>query len=288
MILSMTSFARHEQIENFGTVTWELRSVNHRYLEPTFKMPDIGRACEPLLRETLRNTITRGKIECMMRFDKNEQSDAGMKINKSLVRELITANDTISQLMSSAQDEFASTFLQWPGVIETAGIDKDALHKAINTGFKQALKALITHRASEGEALKAMIERRLNGIDHTVEIVKPLIPKAIKQQRQKLLDRFKEMSITVDQDRIETELVMLANKVDVDEELDRLVAHVQEVKNVISQGSPCGRKLDFLMQELNREANTLGSKSILSKTSQASVELKVLIEQMREQVQNIE
>lgn len=288
MILSMTSFARHEQVEDFGTITWELRSVNHRYLEPTFKMPEMGRACEPLLREILRKTVTRGKVECMMRFEKNMQSDTSLQINEDYVRGLIKANDAISQLMPNAQHEFASTFLQWPGVLETAGIDKNALQTAIQLGFKQALKELLAHRASEGSALEAMLQTRLHGIDDTVELVKPLIPQAIQQQRQKLLDRFEEMSINVDQDRIETELVMLANKIDVDEELDRLVAHVSEVKSVLSKGSPCGRKLDFLMQELNREANTLGSKSILSKTSQASVELKVLIEQMREQVQNIE
>ncbi|MCK5880463.1 MAG: YicC family protein [Sinobacterium sp.] len=288
MILSMTSFARHEQIEDFGTIIWELRSVNHRYLEPTFKMPEMARACEPLLRETLRTTITRGKVECMMRLEKNAQCQSGLQINQSLVNELIKANQAISQLMPNAQDEFPSTYLQWPGVIETAGIDKDVLQQAISSGFKQALKELIAHRANEGRALQNMLETRLTGIDATVELVKPLIPEAIKHQRQKLFDRFEEMAIAVDQDRIETELVILANKIDVDEELDRLVAHVTEVKSVLSKGSPCGRKLDFLMQELNREANTLGSKSILSKTSQASVELKVLIEQMREQVQNIE
>ena len=288
MILSMTSFARTEQVEDFGTLTWELRSVNHRYLEPTFKMPEITRTCEPILRDTLRKALTRGKVECSLRFEKSLQNTGSLQINEPLVRELIKANQSIGKLMPNTQNEFASTFLQWPGVIETAGIDKDKLNQAITSSFNTALKALIKQRASEGNSLKIMIETRLSSIDKTVAIVKPLIPQAIQHQRQKLLDRFAELSLNVDQDRIETELIMLANKIDVDEELDRLEAHVKEVNNVLSKGSPCGRKLDFLMQELNREANTLGSKSILSKTSQASIDLKVLIEQMREQVQNIE
>jgi uncharacterized protein (TIGR00255 family) len=288
MILSMTAFARHEQVETFGTIIWELRSVNHRYLEPSFKMPEISRAFEPALREQLRQSISRGKIECMMRFEKNAGIQSGLQINQGLACELIKANNAIAALMPDSQSEYASTFLQWPGVIESAGMDQTAFSKAVQEAFQKALKALIEHRKNEGQALKTVLETRLKKIDAASTIIEPLIPKAIEHQKQKLRDRFKEMNINIDQDRIETELVIMANKIDVDEELDRLNAHVSEVNKVLDAGSPCGRKLDFLMQELNREANTLGSKSILSKTSQAAIELKVLIEQMREQVQNIE
>ena len=288
MILSMTSFARHEHSEEFGTLTWELRSVNHRYLEPTFKMPEITRSAEPQLREILRKTISRGKIECGLRFVKAEGQDESLSVNQELLAQLIKANQGIADHMGSAQTEFASTFLQWPGVLETANIDKEALNDAIYQSFKDALKQLIGHREREGAELETLIRTRLDGILEIVEEVKPLIPQAIQQQREKLINRFEELKLETDKERIESELVVLANKVDVDEELDRLLAHVKEVQGTLTKGSPCGRRLDFLMQELNREANTLGSKSILSQTSQASVSLKVLIEQMREQVQNIE
>jgi len=288
MILSMTSFARHEHNGEFGTLTWEIRSVNHRYLEPHFKMPEIARSIEPLLRDILRKTLSRGKVECALRFEANTQGAEAIHLNHELLQQLIQANQSIRQQLPDSQAEFASTFLQWPGVISSKDLDKEALNKAITQSFSDALKELIKHREREGESLQALIEQRIEGIQDIVEEVKPLIPAAIDQQKQKLIERFEELKLNVDSERIESELVILANKVDVDEELDRLNAHVKEVHTTLKKGSPCGRRLDFLMQELNREANTLGSKSILSQTSQASVSLKVLIEQMREQIQNIE
>ncbi len=288
MILSMTSFARHESVEPFATITWEIRSVNHRYLEPHFKIPDTAKAIEPELRDILRKTLSRGKVECQLRYETNLSNSKDIAINQQLVSQLIKANQSIADQMNNPQSDKASTFLQWPGVIETASLDKEALSQAAIRGFKKALKELKDHRQREGDSLKHMIQERLTGIDAIIEQVTPLIPEAIEHQRQKLLDRFKELKLNADQERIETELIMLANKIDVDEELDRLHAHIKEVNTTLIKGSPCGRRLDFLMQELNREANTLGSKSILSQTSQASVDLKVLIEQMREQVQNIE
>lgn len=288
MIHSMTAFARVEHTESFGTLIWELRSVNHRYLEPSFKMPEFARAYEHTLREQLRKNVSRGKIECALRFEKANQDPNAVTLNQELLSQLISANQQIAKQLGEATPEQASTFLAWPGVLSSSDIDKAALQKAITQSFAQALTELKQHRAREGEQLQALIEQRLNSIDEITTVVKPLIPQAINQQREKLLARFGELKLDANQERIEQELVMLAQKIDVDEELDRLQAHLKEVKTTLKKGSPCGRRLDFLMQELNREANTLGSKSILSETSQSAVDLKVAIEQMREQIQNIE
>ena len=288
MILSMTSFARTEQQEDWGTLIWELRSVNHRYLEPTFKLPDFARSSEHLLRDKLRKTLARGKVECSLRFEKNSISSDQVQINLPLVEALIKANNTIAGKLHSVTPEQASTFLQWPGVIESVDIDKAEIEKSLIASFDLALRQMIEHRQREGSQLKQFIQQRLAAIDETSDQVREILPQVITRQRQKLLDRFSELDLNINQERLEQELVMLAQKIDVDEELDRLVAHIKEVQHTLQKGSPCGRRLDFLMQELNREANTLGSKSILSETSQASVDLKVYIEQMREQIQNIE
>ena len=288
MILSMTSFARYEHLESWGTLTWELRSVNHRYLEPSFKMPDFARSSEHLLRDKLRKRLARGKVECALRFEKATITSDQIKINEPLLNTLVSANNAIAAKLDHVSPEQASTFLQWPGIIENADVEKSQLDKAILTSFNKALEQLIEHRQREGEQLEAMIQQRLDAIDEISAEVATIIPQMVERQRQKLLDRFAELQLNIDQDRIEQEIVMLAQKIDVDEELDRLTAHVKEVKGTLSKGSPCGRRLDFLMQELNREANTLGSKSIASDTSKASVDLKVYIEQMREQIQNIE
>ena len=288
MILSMTAFARIEHSESWGTLTWELRSVNHRYLEPSFKIPDFARSTEHQLRESLRKKLTRGKVECALRLEKVTVESSDININEPLLNSLIDANQQIAAKLGNAAPEQASTFLQWPGILETSDIEKTEMEKAIVTSFNKALDQMIENRKREGDELEKMIQQRLDSILETTDIVKPLIPQLVDKQRQKLIDRFEELSIAVDQDRIEQEIVVLAQKVDVDEELDRLLAHVKEVTTTLKKGSPCGRRLDFLMQELNREANTLGSKSISVDTTNASVDLKVFIEQMREQIQNIE
>lgn len=288
MIHSMTAFARYEQVENFGTLTWEIRSVNHRYLEPSFKIPDFAKACEHVLRDKLRKALSRGKIECSLRFEKAEMAADQVAVNEPLLKSLLAANDKIAAKLNNPAAEQASRFLAWPGILETATIDKAAMQHAITESFDAAVKQLIEHRIREGNELEKIIQLRLDGIKEVTDFVKPLIPQAIDKQRQKLITRFEELKLDANQERIEQELVVLAQKIDVDEELDRLLAHLKEVSTTLKKGSPCGRRLDFLMQELNREANTLGSKSILSETSQASVDLKVYIEQMREQIQNIE
>ena len=288
MILSMTSFARYEHLESWGTLTWELRSVNHRYLEPNFKIPDFARSSEHLLRDKLRKSLSRGKVECSLRFEKATVDATAIKLNEELLKSLIVANQQIASKLPHTAPEQASTFLTWPGVLESTDIDKAEMEKAILTSFDKALQQLLEHRQREGTELAELIRQRLDGINEITANISELMPQLIQNQRQKLLDRFAELQLQVDQERIEQELVFLAQKIDVDEELDRLSAHVKEVERTLQKGSPCGRRLDFLMQELNREANTLGSKSISSESTQASVDLKVYIEQMREQIQNIE
>ncbi len=288
MIASMTAFARHEQQESFGTLIWEIRSVNQRYLEPNFRMPDLARSSEHLLRDILRKQLNRGKLECSLRFEKNTQSSSQIQLNHDLLNALLLANQSIAEKIPNASPEKASTFLQWPGVIESLELEKEALEAALLHSFKQTVKQLAMHRQTEGEQLKLLIEQRLATIEVICQQVRGFLPDIIAKQKQKLVDRFEELQLNVDPERIEQEIVLLAQKIDVDEELDRLETHIKEVKNTLKKGGPCGRRLDFLMQELNREANTLGSKSINSETTQAAVDLKIAIEQMREQIQNIE
>ena len=289
MITSMTAFARSEQHREFGTLIWELRSVNQRYLEPSFKLPDFARSSEHLLRAKLKKALARGKVECQLRLEKNSNDTTShIHVNTDLLKELLAANQQIANRMLQAAPEQASTFLKWPGVIEAAETDKQALEDALLAAFDDALAQLTEHRQREGEQLKKLIEQRLDTILTISEQVRKALPDIITRQKQKLLDRFAELQLAVDKERIEQEIVLLAQKIDVDEELDRLLTHIREIRLTLTKGGPCGRRLDFLMQELNREANTLGSKSINSETTQAAVDLKVAIEQMREQVQNIE
>lgn len=288
MIYSMTAFARHEQKTSFGLFVWELRSVNQRYLEPNFKIPDFARAYEHTLREHLRKALSRGKIECALRFEKIHAQQQDLQINQTLLQQLLSANREIAERLGQVSPERASTFLQWPGIIEVAETDKEQLEQALNESFQACIKQLLQHRQTEGQALKLLIEQRLDLISELCEQVKLVLPEIIHRQRQKLIDRFNELALNLDAERIEQEIVLLAQKIDVDEELDRLQTHINEVRKTLQKGGPCGRRLDFLMQELNREANTLGSKSINSTTTQIAVDLKVAIEQMREQIQNIE
>ena len=288
MIHSMTSFARHEQKESWGTLTWELRSVNHRYLEPSFKMPHVARSSEHLLREKLRKGITRGKVECSLRIDRASLTPEQLRINEPLLEALVAAHGRIAARLPHPAAEPAGFFLGWPGILENADVDREALEEAVSASFDSALSQMLAHRQREGEQLQQLLEQRLDTITTIGKEVRTLLPQLISRQRQKLLDRFAELKLDLHAERIEQEVVLLAQKIDVDEELDRLTAHVTEVRDTLQRGGACGRRLDFLMQELHREANTLGSKSIAIDTSRASVDLKVTIEQMREQVQNIE
>ncbi len=288
MIRSMTAFARLEKTDNWGTVTWEVRSVNHRYLEPHFKLPETLRVLEPKLRDILRKTLARGKIECAMRYHIDPSSNEQLNVNTVLAQQLLAAANQLEQHMPQANAFSAIELLKWPGVLEDSQIDSQAIQATALAAFQEAITQLRANREREGSELQDLVEKRLQGISAITTQVRDQLPGILEQQHQKLIEKFEEARLEVDPSRLEQELVLLAQKSDVAEELDRLDTHVTEVYRVLKKGGSCGRRLDFLMQELNREANTLSSKSIVSDTTQSAVELKVFIEQMREQIQNIE
>ena len=287
MICSMTAFARADRhLEGFS-LAWEIKSVNHRYLEISPRLPDTLRAVENGAREKCRQALARGKVEITLRYQQID-SDVELELNEELVRKLSDVSRRVGDLVQHSGQVNPMEVLRYPGVLSTQELDVELLQKEALSLLDDALKALIDTRAREGEQLGKMITERLDGIEKQVEIVKAAIPRIKEAQRERLRKRIQDVVESPDPDRLEQELVMLAQKMDVDEELDRLVTHVSEVRRIVKKGGHIGRRLDFLMQELNREANTLGSKSVDSETTAAAVELKVLIEQMREQIQNIE
>ncbi len=288
MIRSMTAFAREESQGDWGTLTWEIRTVNHRYLEPHFRLPENLREIEPGLREGLRKHLNRGKVECALRWQPAEQSGQGFDLNIDLVRDINQAANQVNRILDNPAHLNALELLQWPGVLKTAEIDAAPLKKAALDAFDAALKSLVETRAREGGQLKPLFDQRLDAISAIVVEVRGRLPEILNKQRENIETRFEDAKLELEPGRLEQEMIMLAQKSDVAEELDRLDAHVKEVRSVLGQKGAIGRRLDFLMQELNREANTLSSKSIVTDTTKAAVELKVLIEQMREQVQNIE
>ncbi len=289
MIRSMTAFSRREERSGGATLAWEIRSVNHRYLEPSLRLPDALRDVEPAVREALRKRLSRGKVECTLRLTGLEtQAAAAVTVNEPLLAAVMDAVNRVARLAQQPVAIDPVDVLRWPGVTAAQDVDSEALASRALALFELALADFVAAREREGVELAALVNQRLDGILREVERVKAVLPQLIEAQRAKLRARVEEMVGTPDRDRLEQELVMLAARIDVAEEIDRLVTHVNEVRRCIKEGGNVGRRLDFLMQELNREANTLGSKSISTDTTQASVEIKVLIEQMREQVQNIE
>ncbi|GGM10261.1 YicC/YloC family endoribonuclease [Pseudomonas asuensis] len=287
MVHSMTAFARVERAGVYGTLSWELRSVNHRYLEPHLRLPEAFRDLEGSVREALRQGLSRGKVECTLRFSE-ENAAPSLQIDEQRAGQLIAAAERLSSMISQPALIDPMTVLSWPGVLVSQNADPQALNAEAKALFTAALDELKAGRNREGVELARLIEERLQAIRVEVAALRELIPGMLAAQRQKILDRFAELSLEADPQRLEQELVMLAQKSDVAEELDRLSTHVGEVSRVLKTGGAAGRRLDFLMQELNREANTLGSKAFDPRSTQAAVNLKVLIEQMREQVQNIE
>ncbi len=284
---SMTAFARCETTESWGSLVWEIRSVNHRYLEPGFRLPDTFRFLETSLREQLRKHFQRGKIDCTLQFQPAVNRE-GVSIDAELAKRYVQAAETINAMLSAPSALNAADFLFRPGILCENGPDRDTVTATALTLFSDALTQLQTMREREGKDLAVVIGDRLNNMRDQADIVRAALPDILTAQKQKLRDRLAELQGELNQDRVEQELVHLAQRCDVDEELDRLVTHINEVERIINSKGAVGRKLDFLMQELNREANTLSSKSINTVTTQAAVELKVLIEQAREQVQNIE
>ena len=287
MVQSMTAFARVEQNGAYGTLSWELRSVNHRYLEPKLRLPDNLREVESTVREALRNGLSRGKVECTLKLTESA-SEQSLHVNQERTQQLIQAAEQISQLIAQPAALNPLEVLAWPGVLSTQSMDSQAINSAAIELFRSALTQLKESRGREGADLARLISERLEAIQNEVVVLRELVPQMLELQRQKILTRCQEMQVELDPQRLEQELVLVAQKSDVAEELDRLATHITEVSRVLKAGGAIGRRLDFLMQELNREANTLGSKAIDTRSTQAAVNIKVLIEQMREQVQNIE
>lgn len=288
MPLSMTGFARREVQLPWGTLSCEVRSVNHRYLEPSFRMPEVLRRVEPALRETLRKKLSRGKIEIniFLKTDTAEQSETAL--NNTYCEQVLTLAQQISEKLESPAPINPLEVLRWPGVIQNAEIPPDVLASATESLFVETLGQLIENRQREGDELIKLIEQRLESIKECVAHVRAALPELLSQYQEKLVAKLETLSVDVEPERLAQEMVFIAQKADVAEELDRLETHVIEVARTLKKREPIGRRLDFLMQELNREANTLSSKSISSNTTQVAVDLKVFIEQIREQIQNIE
>ena len=285
---SMTGFARKAQQYDWGTLTWEIRSVNHRYLEPAFRLPEDFREIEPKLRERLRKSLHRGKLEMSLTVQKDDVPDQDLGVNLDRVRQLAEAARKIGNELHNAIPVDPLDVLRWPGVLQQPELDRDALIESALNLFDETLKQLLEHREREGAELAQFIRQRLDNISEQVATLRERLPEILAAQREKLKTKIEALQMELDPERLEQEIALLAQKADVDEELDRLDTHVAEVKHTLTQKNSLGRRLDFLMQELNREANTLSSKAIVTETTQAAVELKVLIEQMREQIQNIE
>jgi uncharacterized protein (TIGR00255 family) len=291
----MTAFSRQQLEQDWGSLTWEIRSVNHRYLETSIRLPDTLRGLENATREAVRKRLSRGKVECLLRYQATESAESDLQIDRDLVRKLIDANRQIEQMIGTSTSVSASVnkvnssdLLHWPGVIQEQVIDTGTLEKESLDLFNKALDDLVANREREGEALVGFLLQRVESIREIVVTIRDGMPAILAAQRKSLLGRVQELKVELEPARLEQEVVLHAQKADVDEELDRLDSHVKEVERVIKTSGQKGRRLDFLMQELNREANTLSSKSIVVNTTMSAVELKVLIEQMREQIQNIE
>jgi len=288
MLKSMTAFARSEHESEFGTLTWELRTVNHRYLEPHLKLPDLFREIEPKLRGLMRDYLSRGKLDCMLKWQPSAKRKDSLKLNLEALESLNGAAQTVSSVFDNVAPIDVLSVLQWPGVIDSDSTDRKQLCQNAVDSFESCLKILLENRQREGAQLEPLFADRLVAIEGIVKEVRGWLPEILNKQHNMIRKRFEDASIELEADRLAQEMVLLAQKTDVAEELDRLDAHIFEVRCVLKKKEPVGRRLDFLMQELNREANTLSSKSIVTDTTKAAVELKVLIEQMREQVQNVE
>ena len=260
--------------------------LNQRYLETFIRAPEQFRGMEPVIRERLRKHLQRGKVEVFLKFVANPAHVGELSINQALAEQLINSAKWVQQ--QSNGDINPVDILRWPGVMEAEELDMDSVNTALIAGLDQVIEDFKSARGDEGANLEEMIAIRLDAILEQVEIVETHMPEIAKWQREKLAQKLEDLAANIDESRLEQELIYLAQKQDVAEELDRLKSHVKETKKILKKGGACGRRLDFMMQEFNREANTLASKSINSDITTAAVELKVLIEQMREQIQNIE
>jgi len=288
MTRSMTAFVRVADQGDWGAAVCECRSVNHRYLEPAIRLPEDLRALENPLRAKIKQALHRGKLECTIKYTPSDTTTPHLTIQQTAVAQLFAQRDRISAMADDIAPLRMVDVLNWPGVISQQAVDLTQAQQAILVLFDKAMAEMIAMRQREGQAVQALLNARLDAIITQVDAARQIAPAIVTERRAKLMTLLADMSQDVVADRLEQELVMYAQKIDVTEELDRLSMHVKEVQRVLQHDSPQGRRLDFLMQELNREANTLASKSATPALTKIAVELKVLIEQMREQVQNIE
>jgi uncharacterized protein (TIGR00255 family) len=289
MITSMTGFARREAAGPWGALICELRSVNHRFLESGFRLPEELRSLEPDLRQSFARDLKRGKVDCTVTYRAAQGAERALEIDAEALQRLVAKLTQVkTALVGQGGPIDALEVLRWPGVIRDAETGTEELVAAARTLIAQAIADLIAARSREGARLRELIEQRCAGLTALVAQVRERLPQVQLRARTRLDERIAELGASVDRERLEQELAILLQRLDVDEELDRLSAHIGEIERVIAGNEPAGRRLDFLMQELNREANTLSSKSQDLELTRTAVDMKVLIEQMREQVQNVE
>ncbi len=288
MIKSMTGFARMDSQQPWGSLVWELRSLNHRYLELGLRLPEELRMLETTVREQIGQYLSRGKVECSLRFSRHPGALCETRMNAEQAERFLQLHRQAKEMTNDSSSLRAMDLLRWPGVVEEVESDLEPIKVLAMQLLQQALAQLVDNRAREGQSMKTIVQARCSAISAIVDDMRTRLPAIRARLRERLYSRLQDIDIDVDAARVEQELVLQLQKMDVDEELDRLHTHVGEVLGVLDRNEPVGRRLDFLMQELNREANTLGSKSVALESTGASVDLKVLIEQMREQIQNIE
>ncbi|MFP4561415.1 MAG: YicC/YloC family endoribonuclease [Thiohalorhabdus sp.] len=288
MIRSMTAFARSEADLGPQQAVWELRTVNHRYLEVNPRLPEGYRGLESHLRERAREMLQRGKLDATLRLSDNGGDGGSLRLDHDLVRSLVELGRESARELGTTGELPTAELLKWPGVVVTATLDAGEAQRRLQEAFDAALQELVEARGREGQALVAALEERLGGVEAGLARIKERLPEVREAFRNRLEERLGELRERVDPDRLEQEVVLLVQRADVDEELDRLATHTAEVRRVLREGGAVGRRLDFLMQEMNREANTIGSKSPDTAISQTVVDIKVLVEQLREQAQNIE
>jgi uncharacterized protein (TIGR00255 family) len=288
MITSMTGFARREASGEFGQLACELRSVNHRYLEPGFRLPEELRALESELRQALSKELRRGKVDCTIHLRAGLDPERALELDEAALARVLARVKQIQNAAPGNTTVDVMDVLRWPGVVRDASPYADSLQSACRKVFAETLRELVGMRTREGARLRELIETRCAALEALVAQVRTRLPEVQTRIRQRLLERVAELAAAVDSDRIEQEIALMLQRLDVAEELDRLTGHIEEIRRVIGGTEAAGRRLDFLMQELSREANTLSSKSQDLETTRLAVDMKVTIEQMREQVQNIE
>ena len=303
-ICSMTGYAVTTRETSGGTLTIEIKSVNSRFLDLQFRMNDDLRALEPALREAIMARITRGKVECRVSFGRKASTGGQQALNSTLLAALAELQSTIRQQFIDAAPLSVNELLRWPGMIEEAEIGQDTLQADVALSMASTMDAFVESRAREGAALQAMLTSRVDDLEAIVQRIAPLIPQVVAQFQQKATDRLQEalglalqsgaaqtpsiISREEALERIRQEVTLYGIRIDVSEELTRLAAHLSETRHILNKGGQVGKRLDFMMQELNREANTVGSKAAVKELSDSSMAMKLLIEQMREQVQNLE